>query len=692
MDEFEVSEEIVSNSPLIFAADLQAIMSEALASSDGQNFKISLGSSAGKTQRPLSKLRRARDINLSAAFSPVVAKIDASNVRSQQNIRPNLHAGIAGAMAGMDVNNIEISLGNSSGRTQTQIGMTGATATVNLSKDINSWKETSNSDSSVHHVSKESGLYQACLASLMPDVVNIPLRKGSLRLIETPGKLGRSQQNITPNLHAVRAGAMAAAVDVNSSKISLGNSGGQLCCDRLELLCSEWALSIPQDSNFWKEASNAHSSLHQAGEECSCLEACPCCLMPDAVNIPILKSSLRLLETRRHIGISKEASDVTSSWHPACSACFMSDAGNIPLLEGLPSHFESQKNYEQMLHGPRPSADQARQSNDPSLGDHLASQSYVPESYFLPEITAISGHQACAATLIPEVGEILDLGSSADIFQPQNLLLSVHQDRTHDEDPQASKPHVLETYPHPGMTKIVTLPVLGVKRMTCVGGVGQCRDPEEIACLAFLQGFLTVLRDLTAAFQVSILGIETRIHWASLGYHDQRPPLVIIDIKFFIKALRTVGEPAPCLASSYLKNLNLRLRTDSKITPLAVMRLHLITLAIMLRSTTYIACLVGCSLLDHDYHTDKRVPKSRCGRRRKETSRRVRIACHRTCRKCNRKRQRVTRLTARRNNWKRLRNADMPPGVICQAAPRANKDDGYWRVQPPLPHPREGVG
>ena len=697
MDEFEVSEEIVSNNPLIFAADLQAIMSEALASSDGQNFKISLGSSAGKTQRPLSKLRRARDINLSAVFSPVVAKIDASNVRSQQNIRPNLHAGIAGAMAGMDVNNIEISLGNSSGRTQTQIGMTGATATVNLSKDINSWKETSNSDSSVHHVSKESGLYQACLASLMPDVVNIPLQKGSLRLIETPGKLGRSQQNITPNLHAVRAGAMAAAVDVNSSKISLGNSGGQLCCDRLELLCSEWALSIPQDSNFWKEASNAHSSLHQAGEECSCLEACPCCFMPDAVNIPILKSSLRLLETRRHIGISKEASDVTSSWHPACSACFMSDAGNIPLLEDSLRYLESQKNYEQMLHGPLPSADQARQSNDPSLGDHLASQSYVPESYFLPEITAISGHQACAATLIPEVGEILDLGSSADIFQPQNLLLSVHQDRTHDEDPQASKPHVLETYPHPEMTEIVTLPVLGVKRMICVGGVGQCRDLEEIACLAFLQGFLTVLRDLTAAFQVSILGIETRIHntkihWASLGYHDQRPPLVIIDIKFFIKALRTVGEPAPCLASSYLKNLNLRLRTDSKITPLAVMHLHLITLAIMLRSTTYIACLVGCSLLDHDYHTDKRVPKSRCGRRRKETSRRVRVACHRTCRKCNRKRQRVTRLTARRNNWKRLRNADMPPGVICQAAPRANKDDGYWRVQPPLPHPREGVG
>ena len=113
MDEFEVNEEIVSNnSPLFFAADLQAIMTEALAASGGQNFKISLGSSAGKTQRPLSKLRRARDINLSAVFSPVVAKIDASNVRSPQIITPNLHAGIAGAMAAaVDVNSSKISLG-----------------------------------------------------------------------------------------------------------------------------------------------------------------------------------------------------------------------------------------------------------------------------------------------------------------------------------------------------------------------------------------------------------------------------------------------------------------------------------------------------------------------------------------------------------------------------------------------------
>jgi len=228
--------------------------------------------------------------------------------------------------------------------------------------------------------------------------------------------------------------------------------------------------------------------------------------------------------------MSKEASNVTSSWHPAGSACFMSDAGNIPLLGGLPRHFESQKNYVQLLNGPLPSADKERQTNDPSLEDHLGSQSHVLESYIHPEITANSCHQACAATLIPEV--VLDLGS-ADIFQPQQILLSVHQDRTHAdpllEDLQAFKSHGLETNPDPEMTEIGTLPFLGVKRKTCVWGVGQkCRDPEEMACLAFLQGFLTLLRNLTAALQVSILGIETwieitKINWAFLVYHNGRP-------------------------------------------------------------------------------------------------------------------------------------------------------------------------
>ena len=93
--------------------------------------------------------------------------------------------------------------------------------------------------------------------------------------------------------------------------------------ERLELRCSEGAINMLQDFNFWKEAPNTHSSPHQAGKECSCCEACPSCLMPDTVNIPILESSLRFLETRRHIGNLKEALDITSSWHPACFAYFM---------------------------------------------------------------------------------------------------------------------------------------------------------------------------------------------------------------------------------------------------------------------------------------------------------------------------------------------------------------------------------
>ena len=60
----------------------------------------------------------------------------------------------------------------------------------------------------------------------MPDAVNIPLRKGSLRLIETRGKSDTDKKNITPNLHAVRAGATA-AVDVNNITIRRGNSSGQ---------------------------------------------------------------------------------------------------------------------------------------------------------------------------------------------------------------------------------------------------------------------------------------------------------------------------------------------------------------------------------------------------------------------------------------------------------------------------------
>ena len=100
-----------------------------------------------------------------------------------------------------------------------------------------------------------------------------------------------------------------------------------------ELRGSEGAINMLQDFNFWKEAPNAHSSSHQAGKECSCYAACSACLMPDAVNIPILKSSLRLLETQRYDGSSKEAPDIPSIWHPTCIAGFMPDAVNISLLD-----------------------------------------------------------------------------------------------------------------------------------------------------------------------------------------------------------------------------------------------------------------------------------------------------------------------------------------------------------------------
>jgi hypothetical protein len=188
-----------------------------------------------------------------------------------------------------------------------------------------------------------------------------------------------------------------------------------------------------------------------------------------------------------------------------------------------------------MLHEPLPSADPERQPNDPLLEDYFASQSHILESYFHPGITTNSCHQACAASLMPKAREILDLGSGADIFQPQKLLISVHQDRMPDDDPvlvdlHAPKSDVLETYPHPEWTEIGTLPSLAVKRMTCVGEVGQkYRALEVIDRIALYQGFLSVLRDLTAAFQqVSTLGIETwtfftKFHWASLVDHDGKP-------------------------------------------------------------------------------------------------------------------------------------------------------------------------
>jgi hypothetical protein len=47
------------------------------------------------------------------------------------------------------------------------------------------------------------------------------------------------------------------------------------------------------DLNFWKEALNTHSNLHQVRKDCSCYHACQPYLMPDAVNIQTLTSSLK---------------------------------------------------------------------------------------------------------------------------------------------------------------------------------------------------------------------------------------------------------------------------------------------------------------------------------------------------------------------------------------------------------------
>jgi hypothetical protein len=67
----------------------------------------------------------------------------------------------------------------------------------------------------------------------------------------------------------------------------------------LDLLGPDGVFSLLQDFNFWKEAPNTHSSLHQARKKCSC-QVFITCLMPDTVNLSLLTRSLRYLETLRH--------------------------------------------------------------------------------------------------------------------------------------------------------------------------------------------------------------------------------------------------------------------------------------------------------------------------------------------------------------------------------------------------------
>jgi hypothetical protein len=220
--------ETVLVSPQFFAPHLHAVVAEALATSAGQNLKISLGS-VGKTQRPLSKLRRAGDIKLSASTSsPVVAKFDASNVK------PRTDSGNWQPVDSMPEFNDEV---------------TGASDNAVAQKQIKS-----------------------------------PSTQRATHLLG----VGLSKDNAMEGLEVSR----------DTIKDSL--------LERSELRCSEGAINMLQDFNFWKEAPNAHSSSHQAGKECSCYAACSACLMPDAVNIPILKSSLRLLETQRFVGSSSQ--------------------------------------------------------------------------------------------------------------------------------------------------------------------------------------------------------------------------------------------------------------------------------------------------------------------------------------------------------------------------------------------------
>ena len=120
MDVPQVNGEL-SKSPQAFSPDLHAVMSGSMVTSAGQNLTIFLGSSAGKVQRPLLKLKRAGDINLSAAFSSsVVAKMEVSGelLSKSPQIALDPHALMPGARMTSAGQNFTISLGSSAGKTQ----------------------------------------------------------------------------------------------------------------------------------------------------------------------------------------------------------------------------------------------------------------------------------------------------------------------------------------------------------------------------------------------------------------------------------------------------------------------------------------------------------------------------------------------------------------------------------------------
>ena len=84
----------------------------------------------------------------------------------------------------------------------------------------------------------------------------------------------------------------------------------------------------------------------------------------------------------------------------------MPDAGNIPHLEGCLNLIESQKTFGQFFYGPFSLATQARQPDSPLLEDRHASQSYVLESYFHPEITEVGTLPSLGAVRATCVGNI----------------------------------------------------------------------------------------------------------------------------------------------------------------------------------------------------------------------------------------------------------------------------------------------
>ena len=116
MEVLEENEGIMSKSPQILAqGDLHLVMAAVLEASAGQNFKICLGSSSGKTQRSPSKLQRAGHISsLKAISSPVMAE---TVLVSPQFFAPHLHAVVAEALVTSACQNLKISLG-SVGKTQ----------------------------------------------------------------------------------------------------------------------------------------------------------------------------------------------------------------------------------------------------------------------------------------------------------------------------------------------------------------------------------------------------------------------------------------------------------------------------------------------------------------------------------------------------------------------------------------------